>query len=127
MRKVWNLARSFVSGTKRAIPGFRSRSTWVAMLAVYCLLATPLLGAESRKVKKMNQPQYPPLALRMRVEGVVKLETVVDGDGRVEDVKVVSGHPLLKSTAAECVKQWQYEPTGEKTTVPVDVVFRLPN
>jgi len=127
MRKAWNLARSFVSGTKRAIPGCRSRTTWVAILAAYCLLATPLFGAETRRVTKTSQPQYPALALRMRVEGVVKLETVVNGDGRVEDVKVVSGHTLLKSTAVECVKQWQYEPTGEKSVVPVEVTFRLPN
>lgn len=127
MRKAWNLARSLVSGTKRAIPAFRSRRTWVAILAAYCLLTTPLLGAQTRRVTKMTQPQYPALALRMRVEGVVKLETVVNGDGRVEDVKVLSGHTLLKSTALECVKQWQYEPTGEKSVVPVEVTFKLPN
>ena len=127
MRNAWNLARSMMSRKKHVILGPRFRSALVALLAFYCLLATPLLGAESRRVKRMNQPQYPPMALRMRVEGVVKLETVVNGDGRVEDVKVVSGHPLLKATASECVKQWQYEPTGEKTVVPVEVTFKLPN
>lgn len=127
MRQAWSLARSLVSGTKRATRGFRSRKPWGAMLAAYCLLATPLLGAETRRVQKMTQPQYPALALRMRVEGVVKLQTVVNADGRVEDVKVLSGHTLLKSTAVECVKQWQYEPTGEKSVVPVEVNFRLPS
>ena len=127
MRNAWNLARSMMSCKKRGILGSRSGSALVALVAFYCLLATPLLGAETRKVVRMNQPQYPPMALRMRAEGVVKLETVVNGDGKVEDVKVVSGHPLLKATASECVKQWQFEPTGEKTVVQVEVTFKLPN
>jgi TonB family protein len=85
-----------------------------------------LAGAEARKVTKMSQPRYPATAFRMKVEGVVKLGIVVNADGSVEDVTVVSGHTLLKSAAAECVKQWKFEPATTKTNLNVEVTFRLP-
>jgi TonB family protein len=105
----------------------RKASILVTLLAGMCLLASTSFGDQYRQVKKMVQPTYPPVALQMRVEGTVKLEAVVDRDGNVEKVIVVSGHALLKPSAIECVKQWKYEPSSELSLVPVDVVFRLPN
>jgi TonB family protein len=98
----------------------------VMTLAGTCLLASTMFGNQNRQVKKMVQPVYPPTALQMRVEGTVKLEAVVDRDGNVEKVIVVSGHTLLKGSAVECVKQWKYEPAGDLSLVPIQVVFRLP-
>lgn len=107
------------------------RNRWTAvlvtLLAGFCLLATTAQGSEARKAKKMVQPKYPELALKMRVEGTVKLEAVVDADGNVKNVIVVSGHQLLRATAVECVKQWKYEPASGTTLVGVDVNFRLPD
>ena len=65
--------------------------------------------------------------LKMRVEGTVKLEAVVDSDGTVKNVIVVSGHSLLKATAVDCVKQWEYEPTKDTSLVAIDITFKLPN
>jgi TonB family protein len=96
------------------------------MLAVLGVAASTLLATQSRQVKKMVQPTYPLAALKMRVEGKVRLQAVVDRDGNVENVIVVSGHALLKPSAVECVKQWKYEPSGDLSLVPVDVVFKLP-
>jgi TonB family protein len=109
----------------------RMRNRWssvvVTLLAGICLLATTLQGAEVRKPKKMVQPKYPEIALKMRVDGTVKLEAVVGQDGAVNKVIFVSGPALLKDEAVECVKQWQYEPGSGTTLVPIDVNFRLPN
>jgi protein TonB len=55
-------------------------------------------------------PQYPPEAGRERIEGTVVLLAVIDTDGSVQDVQVVSGLPILAQAAIEAVKQWRYKP-----------------
>lgn len=104
----------------------RWTSVLVTMFAAFCLATSTLIATQTRQVKKMVQPTYPQAALQMRVAGTVKLEAVVDRDGNVSNVIVVSGNALLKPNAIECVKQWKYEPSNDLTLVPVDVVFRLP-
>ena len=59
----------------------------------------------------MVPPVYPPLASRARVGGTVVLEATLTAQGTVEEIRVVSGHPLLIEAAINCVKQWQYQPT----------------
>ena len=39
------------------------------------------------------------------------LHAIIDKDGRVEELEVVSGHPLLVQSALDAVKQWRYQPT----------------
>lgn len=56
-------------------------------------------------------PVYPPIATAARVEGLVILEATIDGDGNVQDVKVLRSIPLLDEAALEAVRQWKYEPT----------------
>lgn len=84
---------------------------------------------EPRKVKDVP-PVYPSIAAQSRLEGVVVLECVIDPRGRVEDLKVVRGLPLLDDAAIEAVRQWVYTPTlinGVPTSVimTVRVTFRL--
>src|SRR5262249_60615495 len=71
---------------------------------------------------KMFPPVSPPLASKARVSGTVLLEATLTDQGRVEEIKVISGHPLLTDAAIECVKQWQYEPTY-LNGVPVPVIL----
>jgi len=76
------------------------------------------------------EPQYPVLARQARVQGVVELVGVIATDGRLKELKLVSGHPLLAHAAMEAVSQWIYRPTtlnGEPVEViaPITVTFRL--
>ena len=76
------------------------------------------------------QPAYPPLAQRMRVFGTVELEGVVGLDGRIHDLHVISGNPLLVGSAVDAVRQWIFRPTtlnGDPVEVvqPVTVNFIL--
>jgi protein TonB len=74
---------------------------------------------EPRPVK-MVPPIYPALASKARVSGTVVLEATLTAQGTVEEIRVITGHPLLVQAAVECVKQWQYEPTllnGEPVAV----------
>lgn len=55
-------------------------------------------------------PQYPFIAKQARVQGSVLLRAVIGKDGKVENVQVESGSPLLASAAENAVKQWRYKP-----------------
>jgi len=57
------------------------------------------------------QPVYPPLAKQARVQGDVVLDSVIDQQGHVTQLKVVSGPPLLVESAMQAVAQWKYQPT----------------
>jgi protein TonB len=57
------------------------------------------------------EPEYPPLAVRAKVQGVVILEATVAEDGAVTDVRLLrSAHPLLDRAAEAAVRQWRYSP-----------------
>ena len=57
-----------------------------------------------------NIPKYPPLAAQARVEGVVTLRFTLPANAAAPtNVEVESGHPLLKTAAAENVKAWRFE------------------
>jgi len=76
------------------------------------------------------QPVYPPLARQTRISGTVKLHAIIGKNGAVEQLQVVSGHPLLVQSALDAVKQWRYQPTllnGEPVEVDteIDVIFSL--
>jgi protein TonB len=58
-----------------------------------------------------TRPLYPPLARQARIQGNVVLHAIIDKDGRVAQLEVVSGHPLLVQSALDAVKQWRYKPT----------------
>ena len=63
------------------------------------------------RILKLVPPVYPKLARTARVTGTVVLEAIVTAEGKVAEIKLVSGHPLLVQAAIDCVKEWEYEPT----------------
>jgi protein TonB len=67
-------------------------------------------GVEQGLLIKQVKPQYPILAQQARVQGTVVLQAVIGKDGTVQDLRVVSGHPLLTGAAIAAVKQWLYRP-----------------
>ncbi len=69
-------------------------------------------------------PSYPPIAVRARVEGVVRLTALISREGRVTQLQALSGHPLLIPAAIEAVKQWRYRPTL-LSGVPMEVVTQV--
>ena len=63
------------------------------------------------KLRVQPKPTYPPLAKQAHIEGAVKLQALIGKDGTIENLSVISGHPLLVPSALEVVRQWVYEPT----------------
>jgi protein TonB len=87
-------------------------------------------NVESAKAIFHPSPEYPPLAKMARIQGVVKLQAIISKDGTIQDLKVISGHPLLVKAALDAVSRWRYQPTllnGEPVEVEteIDVNFTL--
>jgi protein TonB len=82
------------------------------------------------KLVRQIEPVYPPLAKAARIQGTVRFTVIVGKDGAVQQLQLISGHPLLVPAAQEAVKQWVYQPTllnGEPVEVltQIDVSFTL--
>ena len=82
-------------------------------------VATPKIAAQKVRVSSgvaqgllVHQvtPKYPPLARQSRIQGTVVLQAVIGKDGTVQNLHVLSGHPLLTQAAMDAVKQWRYKP-----------------
>jgi protein TonB len=76
------------------------------------------------------EPQYPPLAKAARVQGDVVLKAIIDKDGNITDLQMVSGHPMLVPAAIAAVRQWRYKPyllNGQPVEVEttITVIFAL--
>jgi protein TonB len=76
------------------------------------------------------QPAYPPLARQARIQGNVVLQAEISKDGTIENLRLISGHPMLAPSAIEAVKQWRYKPyflNGEPVEVEtqITVIFSL--
>jgi protein TonB len=74
------------------------------------------------------KPPYPVAAKMARVEGSVALQAVIGKDGSIQNLRVISGHPLLTSAGLEAVKQWRYKPyylNGEPVEVETQIVVNF--
>ncbi|MFN7931956.1 MAG: energy transducer TonB [Bryobacteraceae bacterium] len=85
---------------------------------------------QAAKLVKRVIPVYPPLAKQARISGTVKLMGIIARDGRIINLQVLSGHPLLVPSAVEAVRQWVYAPTllnsePVEVVAPIDVNFTL--
>lgn len=81
-------------------------------------------NGQSTKLVFQPKPMYPPEAKQARVQGVVQLHAVIGKDGTVQDLSVISGHPLLVPSALMAVKEWVYQPTllnGNPTEVETEI------
>ena len=89
-------------------------------------IAPVRVGGSIREPVKVRHvpPAYPEIARAARVQGTVVLECLLTPEGRVEGVRVVSGHPLLSPAATAAVSQWLYRPTL-LNGVPVPVLMSV--
>ncbi len=74
-------------------------------------------------IRKVN-PTYPPLARQARIQGTVVLQAQISKEGNIENLQLISGHPMLAPAAIEAVKQWKYKPyllNGEPVEVETQV------
>ena len=75
------------------------------------------------------EPTYPILAQQAHIQGQVVLRAIIDKDGDIQELQVVSGHPMLVPVALEAVKEWHYRPfllNGQPVEVETQINRDLP-
>src|SRR6201987_1510589 len=85
-------------------------------------------GVSQGLLVKKVQPAYPPLARQARIQGTVMLQAEISKDGEIENLRLISGHPMLAPAAIEAVKQWRYKPymlNGEPVAVETTVMVNF--
>jgi TonB family protein len=76
-------------------------------------------------VKKVD-PTYPPLARQARISGIVRTRVRIGTDGSVQEIQIVSGHPLLVPAAMEALRQWMFVAPNREINSEVEIPFSLP-
>jgi TonB family protein len=115
----------------------RSRSHLVALLLLITLASFARGQAVPQRIRvspgvmqnllvKKVQPQYPSDA--KHIQGAVVLKAVIDKEGNISNLQLISGHPMLAPAAIEAVKQWTYKPfllNGEPIEVETNVTVNF--
>jgi protein TonB len=88
----------------------------------------PMSHAMEAYLVHREQPEYPPLARAVRVQGAVVLGAIIAKDGTIENLRVLSGHPMLVRAAVDAVRQWRYRPyvlNGEAVEVETQITVNF--
>lgn len=105
--------------------------------------ATPVAGVQAPRIYQLSSedaqrevllrvdPVYPEQARERGIEGIVVLSVRAGRDGRVRNVKLEGGQPLLVEAAKAAVKQWQFKPhlvdgQAVETQTRITLIFELP-
>ncbi len=90
------------------------------------------VGGKVQEARLINRiiPTYPPLARSTRIQGHVILSAIISKEGTIQELRLVSGHPMLAPAAMEAVKKWIYKPTllneePVEVSTEIDVNFTL--
>lgn len=73
-------------------------------------------------------PEYPAIAKIAHVQGTVRMEAIISGDGSIQSLRVLGGNPLLVPAARDTVVRWRYQPTllnGEPVEVQTEIVVNF--
>ena len=85
-------------------------------------------GVSAGLLIKRVTPNYPQLAKQARIQGQVVLQAEISKDGTIQNLQLISGHPMLAPAAIEAVKQWRYKPyllNGEPVAVDTQVIVNF--
>jgi protein TonB len=86
------------------------------------------IGGDVKSAKLITQvaPVYPALARNQHVSGDVRIDALIDANGRVTTMKVISGPTLLHQAAMDSLRQWKYQPaTLDGKSVPMHLTVTL--
>ena len=130
-----------VGGVPGGVPGGQMGGVLGGILSSSSMnapkISTPQRIRLSQGVTEGNRlttvtPTYPDIAKRARIQGIVVLQAVISKQGAIENLRVVSGHPMLTQAALDAVRQWRYRPyllSGEPVEVETQITvnFNLAN
>jgi TonB family protein len=79
-----------------------------------------------RAVKDRIQPEYPPMARQLHLQGAVHVEAHIGESGAVEDVKALTGNAVLMNAAIAAIRRWKFTPftaDGKPSKAIADLSF----
>lgn len=103
------------------------RLLWRPLVSALVLCAAVPAVEAGRVVEKHVPPEYPVLALRMQLAGVVTVTASVAADGHVTTAKAERGNSLLAPAAVAAVRRWKFAPASAPSTESVNVTFDMGN
>ena len=117
-----------ISIRRRARPRWMGSLVYAGVLAIFILLIPNPACAQgaARKIKTRVEPAYPELARKNNISGSARVELLIATDGKVKDVKVLGGNPVLVQAVVTAVMKWKYEPAAEESTVVIKFDFAGP-
>ncbi|MEI9974933.1 MAG: energy transducer TonB [Ignavibacteriota bacterium] len=115
------------------------RQIWNSIALVALLGAVALAQDAPKKITRAAalssvvtriQPDYPPMARQLKIQGPVELEANVSETGDVSKVNIISGNPVLTASAVQAVKRWKFKPFTEDgkavaVVAPIVIDFKL--
>src|SRR5271157_3981071 len=104
----------------------RSFAKWKRGVALICLIALTVaisFAQQARKPISSPAPEYPDIAKKMKLTGVVKIEVLIGADGEIKASNVVGGHPILADAAEKALKKWKYAPGNSETKALLEFKF----
>lgn len=112
------------------VQGANSQDGGVILRIVLQQQPATAVGSAGVHLIRSAPPVYPPDAKLAGVQGPVQLSATIGPDGRVQDLQVISGLPLLTRAAMDAVSQWVYQPVllnaqpaAVRTTITVNCVL----
>lgn len=108
--------------TKTSHPGGPGEMTYTSVMGP---IPIPHVAAQTTLLKSV-QPIYPPVARAAHITGTVVLHAIIDEQGDVESLDVVSGPQMLQGSAIAAAKQWKYRPyllDGKAVKVDTQIVL----
>jgi periplasmic protein TonB len=81
-----------------------------------------------KAAKERVDPQYPPMAKQLHLEGAVELEAHIGEDGIVGEVRPLTGNAVLMNAAVAAIKKWKFTPImadGKPTKAVADLSFHF--
>jgi TonB family protein len=78
---------------------------------------------ETRKLISRVEPVYPGILQSNHIGGTVRLRVTIAANGRVEDVELLGGNPILGEAATTAVQKWVYTAGRSRTQTEVSILF----
>lgn len=86
--------------------------------------ASPLRKPAIRVVKYVH-PKYPEAARKQGITGLVRVDVVIDKDGKVIEARAVDGPEVLRAASVEAAKKCRFEKTGTNAKVVLAFDFAM--
>jgi periplasmic protein TonB len=131
-------AGGVIGGVEGGVPGGQAGGVIGSLLSSTSHSSAPVVAVPKRlrissgitegMITRRIEPTYPPIAEKARVQGTVQLKAIISKEGAIENLQLVSGHPLLVPAAMDAVKQWRYRPyvlNGEPLEVETIVIVNF--